>query len=110
IDYRGLDPEYRDQFSLFVRELARALHANGHSLTVIVPAAEEGAVGEPWNTGAYDWRAIGRYADYVQVLVGENPVDFVQGGLVERMVRWGVGEVSRYKLQLNLSARSYRQL
>ncbi len=110
IDYRGLDPEYRDQFSLFVRELARALHANGHSLTVIVPAAEEGAVGEPWNTGVYDWRAIGRYADYVQVLVGENPVDFVQGGLVERMLRWGVGEVSRYKLQLNLSARSYRQL
>ena len=110
IDYRGIDPLYRDQFSLFVRELAKALHANGRSLTVIVPAAEEGAVGEPWNTGAYDWRAIGRYADYVQVLLGENPVDFVQGGLVERMLRWGVGEVNRYKLQINLSAASYRQL
>ncbi|MBN2469966.1 MAG: hypothetical protein JXN59_04500 [Anaerolineae bacterium] len=110
IDYRGIDPAYRDQFSLFVRELARALHANGESLTVIVPAAEEGAVGEPWDTGAYDWRAIGRYADYVQVLLGENPVDFVQGGLVERMLRWGTGEVSRYKLQVSLSARSYRQL
>ncbi|GAB4568777.1 MAG: hypothetical protein Kow0077_00220 [Anaerolineae bacterium] len=109
IDYRGIDPMYRDQFSLFIRELAKSLHANGRSLIVVVPAAEEGAVGEPWNTGAYDWREIGRYADYVQVVLGDNPVDFVQGGLVERMMRWGVGEISRYKLLLTLSAHSYRQ-
>ncbi len=110
IDYRGIDPAYRDQFSLFIRGLGRALHANGRSLLVVVPAAQEGAVGEPWNTGAYDWREIGRYADYVQVTLGDNPVDFVSGGLVERMLRWGVGEISRYKLQISLSARSFRQI
>jgi spore germination protein YaaH len=110
IDYRGIDPVYRDQFALFIRELARALHENGRSLTVVVPAAEEGGVGEPWNTGAYDWRTIGMYADYVQVILGNNPVDFVPGGLVERMLRWGMGEVSRYKLQINLSAESFQQV
>ncbi|MBN1965653.1 MAG: hypothetical protein JW910_13465, partial [Anaerolineae bacterium] len=110
IDYRAFDPMYRDQFSLFIRELSKALHANGRSLVVVVPAPEEGAVGEPWNTGAYDWRAIGRYADYVQIELGNNPVDYVSGGLVERMLRWGVGEISRYKIQVNLSAHSYRQI
>ncbi len=110
IDYRGISPAYRSQFSLFIRELARELHINGRSLTVVVPAAQEGAVGEPWDTGAFDWRAIGRYADYVQVRMGNNPVDYVTGGLVERMLRWGVGEVSRYKLQISTSARSFQQV
>ena len=110
IDYRGLAPEYREQFALFIRELARSLHTNGRSLTVVVPAAQEGEVGQPWQTGAYDWRAIGRYADTVQVLLGNNPVDYVPGGLVERMLRWGTGEISRYKLQISLSAQSYRQI
>jgi hypothetical protein len=110
IDYRGIDPTFREQFSLFVRELARSLHANGASLMVIVPAAEEGGSGQPWDTGAYNWRAIGRYADMVQVVLGNDPADFATGGLVERMLRWGVGEVSRYKLLINISAQSFRQV
>ena len=110
IDYRGIDPTFRDQFSLFVEALARNLHTNGASLAVVVPAAEEGSSGEPWNTGAYDWRAIGRYADLVQVRLSNNPADYAPEGPVERMLRWGVGEVSRYKLQILISAQSYRQI
>ncbi len=110
IDYRGIDVRDRDHFSRFIRELARVLHASGRSLTVVVPAAQEIAQGQPWDTGAYDWRAIGRHADTVQILLGNNPVDFVPGGLVERMLRWGVGEISRYKIQLSLSALSFRQV
>ncbi len=109
IDYQGIDPAFRDRFSLFVRELARALHANGRSLLVVLPAAQEQAVGEPWATGAYDWRAIGRYADYVQVVMSDNPMDYVPGGLVERLLRWGKGEISRYQLQISLSSASHQQ-
>ena len=110
IDYQGISPSFRDQFSLFIRELARRLHANGHGLTVVVPAAQEREVGQPWDTGAYNWRAIGRYADTVQVRLRGNPQDYAPGGLVERMLRWGVGEISRYKLQIGISALSFRQV
>ncbi|MBN1965068.1 MAG: hypothetical protein JW910_10495 [Anaerolineae bacterium] len=110
IDYRGISPDLRDRFSLFVRELGRGLDANRQSLLVVVPAATEGAPGQPWDTGAYDWRAIGRYADTVQIVLGVNPLDYASGGTVERMLRWGVGEISRYQIQVNLSAQSYRQI
>ncbi len=110
IDYRGVSAAFRDQFSRFIHALANSLHESNISLAVVVPAAEEGVDGAPWNTGAYDWRAIGRYADIVQILMSDNPADYASGGAVERMLRWGVGEISRYKIQAGVSAQSFRQI
>lgn len=110
IDYRGLPDEAREDFSLFIGELKTAFRNTGLLVGVVVSPAQnqEGA----WNTGAYDWRAIGEHADYVQIEFPLDPLMFMPGEdrLIEAMLRWGVGEVSRYKLIAGLNALSVREV
>ena len=110
IDYRNLPDDQRENFSRFVEALAAELQPRGLKLGVVVPAAENAS--GSWQTGAYDWRALGQAADFVQVNVNRvNPAMFADGEdrLVQAMLRWGVGEISRYKLIVGLSALSQRQ-
>lgn len=109
VDYREVPTEQRDAFSGFITALAGALHQNGLRLGVVVPEAVN--TDGLWLTGAYDWRAIGAAADYIKIDLGMNPLAFTPGTdrPVEAMVRWGIGEVSRGKLLLGLSAQSQRQ-
>lgn len=110
IDYRGLPPEQRDNFSLFIRELSATLQANGRAVGVVVPAANN--VEGVWQTGAYDWRVLGSAVDLFEIQLGLNPQMYTAGEnqLVEAMLRWGVGEVDRTKLILNISALSVRDI
>jgi hypothetical protein len=109
IDYRDLPMENRAAFSAFISALADNLGALDLMLGVIVPAAEN--VSDTWETGAYDWRVIGQAADLVQVEMPIDPTAYTPGPdrLAEAIIRWGVGEVDRYKLVGALSARSLRQ-
>ena len=112
IDYRDLPTEQRDNFSAFITDLGKQLDGAGLRLIVAVPMAQPQS--SSWNTGAYDWRVIGQAADYVQIDLGSDPTIFVGAGdgippLVEPLLRWTVGEISRDKLLLGLSALSQRQ-
>ena len=109
IDYRDVPPEQRDNFSAFITALGTSFDKSGLLLGVVVPVAQN--VDGNWDTGAYDWRAIGAASDYVQINLGLDPSTFAPGSdrLVESMLRWTVGEVSRYKVLLGLSALSVRQ-
>jgi hypothetical protein len=110
IDYRGLPDSARDDFAAFVTAAGQLFRGNGLLLGVIVPAAQntEGA----WQTGAYDWQAIGAAADFVQVELPLNPVEYAAGEdrYVEALLRWSVREVSRYKLVAGLNALSAREV
>ena len=110
IDYRDVPIEQRDNFSAFIEELGASLDSLGLLLGVVVPQAEitEGA----WNTGAYDWRALGAAADIVQINLGVDPAAFTPGAdrPVEAMLRWAVGEIDRRKIVIGLSALSARQI
>lgn len=110
IDYRDLPDDMRANFSQFITELGQQLDQIGLLLIVTVPAAEN--VGGEWQTGAYDWRVIGGAADFVQINLPSDPRAFEAGAdrLVEAMLRWGVGEISRDKLMIGLSARSLREV
>jgi hypothetical protein len=110
IDYRDMPVEQRDAFSAFIRTLGERFDASGLLLGVVVPAATP--VEGNWDTGAYDWRAIGQAVDYLQINLGLDPTAFTPGEdrLNESMLRWAVGEVSRYKILLGLSAQSIRQV
>ncbi len=110
IDYRDLDPAQRTVYSSFIRELANALDRARLSLGVIIPAAEN--VEARWETGAYDWRELGEYADFIQINFGLDPTIFIPGEdhLVEAMLRWGVGEINRYKLLASVSALSVQEI
>ncbi|MCC6803153.1 MAG: hypothetical protein IT319_09730, partial [Anaerolineae bacterium] len=112
IDYRDLPADQRQNFSAFIADLGKQLDQAGLLLVVAVPMPQ--AVDGLWDTGAYDWRALGAAATYLQLDLDSNPRQFVAAGdgspsAVESLLRWAVGEVSRDKLLLGLSALSQRE-
>jgi hypothetical protein len=110
IDYRGIPSDQRDNFSAFIRDLSASFDAVNLTLGVIVPYAEN--INGVWDTGAYDWRVIGQYADWMQINLPLNPMAYKAGEteLVEAMLRWAITEVNRYKLITGLSAESIRNI
>ncbi len=111
VDYRGLPADQRENFSRFIEELAASLDGVGRELGVVVPAAQN--IDGVWQTGAYDWRALGAAADYLQIDLGVlDPMVFSEGETqyVEALLRWTVSEVDRYKVLLGLSSQSVREI
>ncbi|MEP7292228.1 MAG: hypothetical protein ABI835_10610, partial [Chloroflexota bacterium] len=90
IDYRDLPAEQRDNFSAFAADLGQQLDNAGLLLIISVPMAQNQS-GE-WDTGAYDWRALGAAADYVQIVLNPDPNIFIPGAdrPLEAMLRWAV--------------------
>jgi len=110
IDYRGLAPEQREHFTRFIQELKISLNSVGRQLGIVVPAAEN--IDGVWQTGAYDWRALGAEVDFIKIDLSLNPLTFTPDNqqLVESMLRWATGELDRYKILLGLSAQSAREI
>jgi hypothetical protein len=104
IDYRGISPDLRGEYTDFITELANALHESGKQLSVSFEAPKQIAA-DRWDTGAYDWRAIGAVADTVKIPVPSDPTAYAPGGQMEAMLGWAVGEVNRNKLLLLFSTR-----
>jgi len=104
LDYRGVAPEQREAFSRFVAALANALHAQNLRLQVIVPAPLIAASG--WDTGGYDWAALGRAADTLFFPLPDDPAAYSENGRIVSLLRWAVGQVNRYKLRGYLSSLS----
>lgn len=104
IDYRGLLPAQREIFSQFISALAEELHGQGKRLVAFLPAP----AGMPgaWETGAYDWRAIGAAADIVALTLADSPGDYTPNGQAAYLLSWAVGEISRYKLHMLTSSLS----
>nr|WP_320131240.1 glycosyl hydrolase family 18 protein [uncultured Holophaga sp.] len=67
IDYENVLAEDREGFSSFIHDLAQALHAKGLLLSVTVQpkTRETRSIG----TGAQDWKALGRSADRIQIML-----------------------------------------
>ncbi len=113
IDYRDLPADQRDNFSAFLRDLHNRLATTSLQLGVVVPAAQN--IDGVWQTGAYDWRALGQVVDLMEINLAADPSIFAPSGsgqvaLVDAMLRWGIGEVSRQKLLIGVSALSARQV
>lgn len=110
IDYRDLSSAARDDFSQFIAQLGASLSERGLRLGIAVPPAryKDG----DWDTGAYDWRALGAAADYFKLRTAINPRSFGPEGSqsVNAMLRRAVDEVDRYKILLGLSAQSIREV
>ncbi len=99
VDYRGLTPEQSPAFLDFLRRLSQAMHEQGKVLAVAAPLPLPKEQGR-FLTGGYDWRQLGRLADVLYVEAPDDPIAYVPGGLVEQSLRWLIGQVNRYQLQL----------
>jgi len=65
IDYRAVNVARREEFSDFVLLLADELHAAGRSLVLTLPLPTKAGV--EWDTGSYDWTALGVAADAIKL-------------------------------------------
>ncbi len=65
IDYEALDPSMREDFSIFIRDLANVLHSHNKMLTVAVHAKDNdfGGMG-----GYQDWVVLGQYVDRLRIM------------------------------------------
>jgi spore germination protein YaaH len=104
VDYRGVAPEQRDAYSNFISALAEALHGEGlqMSITVEPPTPTDGG----WDTGGYDWSALGASADAFRVPFPEDPIAYAEGGQAHRLLEWATAQVPRYKLRMLVSSLS----
>ena len=109
IDWRDLAAGQRELFSEFIRELAASFADTELKLGVVVPPASvvDGIV----DTGAYDWRALGRHADFLQLRLPLHPSNYGAdgGAAVELMLRHAVNEVARSRLLAGFDARTLRE-
>ncbi len=104
IAYAGVSAELRPEFTAFIEALAAALHQADKKLAVRVD--QPTWKGEAWDTGAYDWRALGRAADWVRVPALTEPSAYAEGGAMDRLLAYATGQVDRRKLDLAISAQS----
>lgn len=105
LDYRGINRDLRADYTAFVQQLAEGLRANGKRLTIHVEAPVQIAE-DRWETGAYDWKALGRIVDGFKFPAIQDPAAYALGGQMEALLWWAVGQVERYKLQPMFTARS----
>ncbi|HIQ04604.1 MAG TPA: hypothetical protein EYH31_02800 [Anaerolineae bacterium] len=108
IDYRGVDIMLRQEYADFIARLAERLHQHGKTLAVRVEPPLQIAE-DRWDTGAYDWRALGEAADIVRIPMPVDPRAYAPGGDADRLLSWAVGEIDRRKIQIVLPARSVEQ-
>ncbi len=108
IDYRGIDPALREDYTTFLQQLRQALPPD-KQLIVRVDQPQPFSA-EAWDTGAYDWQAIGRIANMVRLPASPDPKAYAPGGQMEAMLAWAVGQVSRAKLQLDITTTSLEQV
>jgi len=106
LDYGGIDPDLRGEFTTFVTALAEKLHENGKTLAVRVGEPRQIAE-DRWETGAYDWVALGQAADWLVVPALRDPETYRPGGQMEALLSWAVGQVDRYKLRMLIPSASY---
>jgi hypothetical protein len=99
--YEGVDPALHDDLTALVTEMAAALHETGRILAVRVETPQ--VAGSGWNTGAYDWRALGAVADLVRIPALVDPAAYAPGGEMDRLLAWATGEIQRSKVQLAFS-------
>jgi len=109
IYYREFNAELKDDYVNFIRKLADALHKEGKILSIRVDLPVQIAE-DRWDTGIYDWKALGEAVDIFKVPAIPDPKAFAPGGQMEQMLFWAVGQVNRYKLQLLISTRSVERV
>src|SRR6185436_7275719 len=107
----GIDPVDRPAFSRFVGWLAEALHNEGKMLALAIPAKERDAtVG--W-AGAFDYAALGQYADLITVMAYEfrgpfsGPGSVAPHDWVNNVLAFATSQMPAEKVLLGLAFYGY---
>jgi len=105
IDYRAVSPTRGADFTQFVVDLADALHREGRSLTLTLPLPVREAAG--WDTGAYDWQALGQAVDAIELV--SEPDQSLYYQRMEEALDFLTQQVDGSKLMLVMSPFSHEK-
>jgi hypothetical protein len=107
LDYRGVDavPSARADYVYLVSRLAERLHANNKTLGVRVQAPTQISA-EEWDTLGYDWSGLGAAVDQLIIPAPVDPMAYMPGGEMEKLMEWATSQVERRKIQIEMPAQS----
>lgn len=109
IDFEEVRPEDRAALSRFVRDTAREMRKFGKKTMVSVPAKSEDDPDNGWS-GAFDYEALGREADLIQVMTYDEHGLWSEPGSsaglawMESSLKFAVSEVEPSKLLAGIPA------
>ena len=101
LDYQGVDPDQREEFTAFITDLSAAL--NAQKLGLIVTLETPVMVDGEWDTAGQDWPAIGQIASAVYLQMPLEPAAYGDDGEASQIVDWATRNVDRTKLSLLVS-------
>lgn len=111
LDLEGVDAQDRTAYSAFVARLGSALHGRGKVLTLAVPAkAREVTTG--W-AGAYDYAALGNYADLIMIMTYEyrgawsGPGPVAPYNWVDEVIAYVTSQIPAHKVAVGLAFYGY---
>lgn len=112
LDWEGIPPQDRQQFSDFVRQLATVLHQQGRYLTLSIPAETSTNPNNSWS-GAYDYQALGQSADLLMIMAydqhypGSVPGPVAASSWVSQVLQYAIHQVSPSKIVLGVPGYGY---
>ena len=112
IDFESIAPADRPYLTTFVRELSWALRPKGYLLTLSIPAKTGDDPTNKWS-GAYDYKAIGEYADWIMLMAYDenyrtgSPGPVASIGWVEKVVKYATSVIPREKIILGVPGYGY---
>ncbi|MFZ3100808.1 MAG: glycosyl hydrolase family 18 protein [Desulfitobacteriaceae bacterium] len=112
IDIEKTPPGDRNNFSVFVDELHKALKAKDKVLNISIPAKFIDYPSDLWS-GAYDYTAIGKAADQIILMTyDEHGTGTTQGPIashdwVDKVILYAVGKIPKEKIVMGLPVYSF---
>jgi spore germination protein len=103
IDFENVYPEDRGFFTNFIRDLKLAFEPNGYLVTLAVPPKNSDEPESP-GKGAYDYQALGQWADFVFIMtydwgvIGGPPMAVSPINEVQKVLSYAVTKIPPDKI------------
>lgn len=112
LDWEGIGPGERRQFSTFVQELSNTFHRHGYYVTLSIPAETVDQPKNSW-TGAYNYKSLGKSADLIMVMAydqhyaGGSPGPIASPAWVKQVLNYTISVVPPSKVILGIPGYGY---
>jgi spore germination protein len=111
IDYENLQYEDRENFSVFIKELAARLHTEGRKLSVTVQQKVKEKTSQ--GAGAMDWAELGRHADEIRIMcynfssLVSKPGPLAPPAWVQEIITFAKAHIPEEKINIALGLQGF---
>lgn len=112
LDWEGIAPADRHQFTTFVQQLAVVFHRQGYYVTLSLPAETSDNPIDSWS-GAYNYQALGQAADLLMIMAydqhwsGGSPGPIASPQWVDQVLSYAISVVKPGKVILGIPGYGY---